>query len=182
MLDVLITLNPKPNAAWLTQCRTSVADAVSRAGFAVRVAEIPGVPGHIGQAMVNGLDASSALYVAWVDDDDYVLPRAFACLAPYFAVKPRAICAREIQLGARGQQVPQMRRHHLTVWRRDVLLKWRKEIGACVAGLTSTKSAQALLEDPVARGVVDVLEHVYVWRRYLSGGMALRNQVKRESA
>ncbi len=181
MLDVLTIVRPDTPADWLQRCRDSIAGAAAVAGYPVQIIEAHSVPGHIGQAQITALQFTSMPYTVFVDDDDYVLPRAFACLAPHFAGNPRAICAREIQLGARGQQVPQSRRHHLTAWRRAVLQAWLPDIGACVAGLTSTANAQKLFREAAA-DVVDVPEHVYVWRRYRSGGTALRNQAKAEAA
>jgi hypothetical protein len=182
MLDVLITLSEHTPPAWVAQCRRSVAEAAAQTGYPVRVYEAIGVPGHVGRAMVQGFDLTSAPYVAWVDNDDYVLPHAFSCLASRFAARPDAICTREIQLGARGQELRIPRRHHLTAWRREVIDGWRDEIADNVAGLTSTRSAQELLRNGRSPQVEDVTEYAYVWRRYRSGGTALRNQVKRVAA
>jgi glycosyl transferase family 2 len=182
MLDVLVTVIPTTRPAWVEQAVASVYAAAAAAGYPVRPMIVPGVMGHVGLAMTRGFDVTTAPYVAWVDNDDYVLPQAFACLAPHFAGNPKAICTREIQEGARGQQRRVDRRHHLTAFRRDVLEEWRPAIAANVAGLTSTLEAQELLLFGKAPEVVDVMEYVYVWRRYMSGGLALRNQAKLAAA
>src|SRR5690606_40751486 len=121
MLDVLITISDSTPRNWVAQCKRTVEAAAKLAPFPVRVIEVPGVPGHIGEAMLSGLRASSAEYVAWVDDDDWVLPNAFACLQRHFSARPAAVCAREVHLLNNGAIVPFNRRHHLTAWRRDFI-------------------------------------------------------------
>src|SRR6187549_3566859 len=98
MLDVLITVSADTPKGWVAQCQRSVAEAAGCAGYPVRVITVPGVPGHIGQAMVNGIKVGDAPYVAWVDDDDKVLPNAFSCLKSALEGGPTAVCARELQV------------------------------------------------------------------------------------
>src|SRR5688500_12079105 len=119
MLDVLITISESTPRKFVSECKRTVRLASDLAQFPVKVIEVPGVPGHIGQAMLAGLSKSKAPYVTWVDDDDMVLPNAFACLDRHFAQQPTAICAREIQLFSNGMLYPVNRRHHLTAFHRD---------------------------------------------------------------
>lgn len=166
MLDVIITISQDTPPEWVQQACDSVGAAAQEAGFPVNRVLESGVPGHIGRAMRAGLLRGSQPYVTWVDDDDYVLPMAFACLAKHLETGAPAICAREVQLLNNGREVQCTQRHHLTAWRRDFLER------------------QPLLEHPayplvplfraVKDTAIDEYSWVYMRRIRRSGGMRLR--------
>lgn len=166
MLDILITVSKSTPRNFVTECRRSVHVAADLAQYPVNVIEAPGVPGHIGQAMLAGLAKSTAEYVAWVDDDDFVLPNAFTCLERHFAAKPAAICAREIQLLANGRLLPRSTRHHLTAFRQDIARA--VDLNAFPA-LPNVALSQAALAN-----VVDEFSWVYVHRIRRSDAQLLR--------
>jgi hypothetical protein len=167
MLDVLITVSESTPRRFVTECQRSVRVAAAQAAYSVRVIEVPGVPGHIGRAMRNGLMKSTAPYVAWVDDDDFVAPNAFSCLTPHYAASPSAIYAREIRLLANGSLLPSMHRHHLTAFNREAISS---------VPLDTLHSAPNLaLYEATQRGAVDELSWVYFWRVYRSAGSQLRS-------
>lgn len=170
MLDVIVTVSPQTNKAWVSECVASVQRAVLMCPYPVNIITTPGVDGHIGQAMQNGFLRSKAPYVAWVDDDDYVLPNAFSCLWRHFNDIPKAICAREIQQLANNLWRPVDRRHHLTAYRRDVVEIANLPRFASMPNVELLK----LCED----FTVDEMSWVYVHRRYLSRGMGLRAELK----
>lgn len=169
MLDVLITISESTPRRFVSECKRSVHVAAGLAQYPVNVIEVPGVPGHIGQAMRAGLMKSTASYVAWVDDDDMVLPNAFTCLERHFSEEPSAICAREIQLLANGMLHPVNRRHHLTAFHRDVVdgVDLRQFPG----------QPNVAIHQAARSGAVDELSWVYIWRRRRSPGMHLRSQI-----
>jgi hypothetical protein len=165
MLDVLITISDTTPRNWVAQCKRTVEAAAKLAPFPVRVIEVPGVPGHIGHAMANGFAQTTAPYVAWVDDDDWLLPNAFACLERHFESGPAAICAREIHQLANGHLVCVDRRHHLTAYHRDAI-----DTGA----FDDPAAPNVHLLDAVEFDAVDERSWVYVHRIRLSPAMRLR--------
>jgi hypothetical protein len=169
VLDVLITVSESTPRHFVSECRRSVRVAAEFAQYPVNVIEVPGVPGHIGQAMLGGLAKSTAPYIAWIDDDDFVLPNAFTCLERHFTATPSAICAREIQLLANGSLRPVNRRHHLTAFRRDVV--------DTVDLANFPGHGNVALHNAARSGAVDELSWVYVWRRRRSPGMAVRANI-----
>lgn len=173
MLDVLVTISSSTPVAWVRQALRSAKEAAGLAKYPVRVIEVPGVPGHIGQAMLNGAGMGDGHYIAWVDDDDWVLPNAFSCLERHFASSPPAVCAREIHLLANGHINPCKFRHHLTAWRRDV-------VEAAPLAKNPAYPLVPMLE-AVKDGAVDELSWVYMRRIRRSGGMAVRRQHGRVS-
>lgn len=173
MLDVLITISDDTPPAWVNQCRRSVTEAAALAGYPVSVIEVPGVPGHIGQAMANGFARSAAPYVTWVDDDDWLLPNAFASLALHLTARPTALFARELQQFDNGQIVPFRRRHHLSAYRRDIVERVNLATDAGTPNLE-------LLE--AGRDGIDVIAWVYVRRMRISPAMRLRDELRRGSA
>lgn len=122
MLDVIVTVSDSTPRPYVRECLATVKVAASIAGYPVQVHQVPGYPGHIGKAMANALVQCSNPWVAWVDDDDFVLPNAFSCLRRHMDGNWDAIAAREIQLLANGTWAPQNRRHHLTAFRRSAIL------------------------------------------------------------
>jgi hypothetical protein len=166
LLDVLITVSETTPKEFVEQCRASVHVAALAADFPIRVIETPGVPGHIGQAMARGFEQTSAPYVAWVDDDDFVLPPAFACLAKHFAAQPQAIYTRELHWWNSDQITPYHQRHHLAAFRRDVIdpAVWFAKRAGIRRGVFLGNELQA----------VDEPSWVYVYRIRESAGRALR--------
>lgn len=168
MLDVITIVSDTTPKRWVAECRATVRRAAQLANFPVSSLESPGVPGNIGEAMARSLRLSRAPYVAWVDDDDFVLPNAFSCLERHFGDEPAVIFARELMLLQNGRLVPQFERHHLSVWRRDVLESMPLPTFA-------THTSQDMRQHVAERSdVVDELSWVYVWRVWRSPGMALR--------
>lgn len=167
-LDVLITVSADTPKGWVNQCRRSVATAVSHAGFPVNVIEVPGVPGSIVDAMSDGVRRSESRYVAWVDDDDWVLPNAFSCLQRHLFGNPSAIYAREARVLSNGHIVVHHGRHHLTAWHRDIL----------ATGAHLRRPAAPLYEMQAEAGddAIDELSWVYMRRIRLSGGMKIRRE------
>lgn len=173
MLTVITMVSSDTPKAWVSQCRASVRVAADRAGFPVDVLETAAVPGNIGMAMYGAMQACRTPYMAWVDDDDFVLPNAFSCLAPHWRKEPTAVCAREIQLLANGHLRPCELRHHLTAWRRDILED---------AALEDRPSHPLVpLLAAVRESAADEMSWVYVRRRRLSGGAVLRRAHGRAS-
>jgi len=166
MLDVITIISETTPKGFVEEARRSVRAASELCTVPLNIVETPGVPGHIGQAMRNGLAQCRGDYVAWVDDDDFVLPNAFSCLERHFAVRPSAICAREIRLLANGMLRPQRMRHHLTAFRRDVL------DAAPLESFAAFPNVQ--LQKIVSDSAVDELSWVYVYRLRMSAGLALR--------
>ena len=158
MLDCHIIVSPDTPLEWVTQCLDSVHEAADRAGYPVAVHVADGVPGHIGKARAAGYALGSHPYVTFVDDDDYVLPNAFACLLPALEAGSDAIYTRETTL-QNGHFRATDRRHHLAVYRRTLL-----------DGFDFTHwpayDAMALRThvEHKARAVVDLPDAVYVYR------------------
>jgi hypothetical protein len=167
-LDVITIVSASTPASYLNECRRSVRMAADHAGFPVTLIESPGVPGSVGAAMVRSLGTSASPYVAWVDDDDFVWPNAFACLRKHFDRQPSAICAREISWLANGRLVPCHHRHHLTAFHRDI-----------IEGVPLIDHPAFTLPPLLAKAgerVVDELSWVYVHRIRMSEAHKVRRQ------
>jgi hypothetical protein len=121
MLDCHIIVSADTPRAWVTQCLDSVFEARDRAGYPVTVRIVDGVPGHIGKARAAGYALGTEPYVTCVDDDDYMLPDAFAQMIDALRTGAPAICTPELTL-QNGQLRPGHPRHHLAVYRRSVLI------------------------------------------------------------
>lgn len=171
MLDVILTVSDKTSTKWVNQARRSIQTAIAASSYPVNLIESPAVPGHIGQALINGFGLSTAPYVTWVDDDDFVLPDAFECLKKHFDAKPSAIFAREIRLWANNDLELFQGRHHLTAWQRETIV-------AALPGFADLPGApyRALFAAAGDCGV-DEMSWVYVHRKYRSQGMGLRAKV-----
>ena len=166
MLDCHIIVSPSTPPAWLQQCLDSVHEAADRAGFPVAVHLADYVAGHVGQARAAGYALGDQPYVTYVDDDDYVMPEAFATMATLFEQLPDAVFMAESQLqNGRMRDGPQ--RHHLCIYRRDQIIDHTQWV---VCGDLAQMSA-------VDGGhCIDVPARNYVHRLYQSGGRVLRRQ------
>lgn len=174
MLDVITMVSESTPVDYVRECRQSIAQAAALCPFPLTIIESAGVPGHIGQAMANSLERSRQPYVCWVDDDDAVLPNAFACLAAHLAAQPTAICAREIHRMANGTWKANDHRHHLTAFRRDIV---------SATGLTRFCALPNLaLHKNAGDGIADERSWVYLYRVRVSAGMQLRAQFKRQES
>lgn len=121
MLDCHIIVSPDTPRAWVTRCLDSVFEARDRAGYPVTVRIVDGVPGHIGKARAAGYALGTDPYVTCVDDDDCVMPRAFAQMADALRSGAPVICTPEVTM-QNGHFRPGHPRHHLIAYRRDVLI------------------------------------------------------------
>lgn len=167
MLDIIITISKDTPTEWVDQCYESCTDAAFLAGYPVGVILAKGVPGHIGRAMAGGLARATAPYVAWVDDDDYVVADAFSCLHAALLQGPAAVFARETSLLANGRLIKNNERHHLNVYQRDAILDVDLEQYPAIPNVALYRATEKL-------PVIDVMEWIYVRRRRMSGGMRLR--------
>ena len=169
MLDVHVLTLPGLPEEYTTQRRASLDIAVSNAGFPVKVHEVPGIAGDFGTARSNGYSHGEYPYVGFVDEDDYVMPNAFSCLTEALADKPDAIYTGEIVL-YEGKTLNRNTRHNLAVYRRELidhelLRRWNFRADRVMASIAST------------RNVIDVPDHVYVYRcRLDSPAKLLRRQ------
>lgn len=172
-LDLHVLVMDYTPRAWLEQCRASIAEAAAAVDFPVHVHYVPGVVGHIGLARQRGYAQGSAPFMTYVDDDDYVLPHAFACLEGAMRSDPAVIFTREIR-EQNGHQFKSDMRHHLAVYRRDVLAGFDYQAHPTMIDVKTADHANRL-------GAEDVLEHVYVHRlRLNSPSRLLRRQLRRE--
>lgn len=169
LLDILITISPETPAAWVNEAVRSCMLAASEARYAVNVIKVPAVKDHIGQAMANGLKLSTAPFVAWVDDDDWVERNAFAILGMPLSRSPVAVCAREIVHYANGHTIVNPNRHHLTAYSSQY---------AKTQGIEQFASApNAALLGRLPSNVIDLQDAVYNYRLYRSKGMLLREKL-----
>ncbi len=162
MLDVHVLTLPGTPAAWVEQRRASIAVAAHEAGFPVTVSEVRGIRGHIGQARVAAFALGTHPFVTYVDDDDYLMPNAFACLRSALEADPAAIFTGEL-VDTAGRLKPRHARHNMTVVRRSI---------AEAADLTDYRVAPEVRLRRLAcqdeSQVIDVSECVYVYRNHFS--------------
>lgn len=122
MLDVHVLTLPGLPAEWIEQRRASIANAIAHAGFPVEVHEVEGERGHLGRSRRRGYAQGAFPYVTHVDHDDYLLPDAFAVLAPHMEAGADAITTGERLLLEDGTTRDRPDgRHHLAVYRRDAI-------------------------------------------------------------
>lgn len=122
MLDVHVLVMDYTPAEWVAQCRESLELASAQAGFPVALHFLPGILGHLGKARAAGYACGDYPYVTHVDDDDFVLPGAFASIRAHLEAGVDAITTGERHQFENGTErdEPQAR-HHLAVYRRDWL-------------------------------------------------------------
>lgn len=169
MLDCILTISESTPKQWVNEARRTARVCADLCPYPVNIIETPGVPNHIGKAMAGGLAKSTAQWCCWLDDDDFLLPSAFLCLAPHFAGRPDAICAREIHLLANGRLRPMNYRHHLTAFRRDLV---------DTVDLTQFPATPNAALHKATPNAAHVLDWVYVHRIRRSPAMALRAQAR----
>lgn len=156
MLDCHIIVSHDTKPTWVLQCLGSVRTAADQAGFPVHVHQVIGVPGHIGQARAAGYAMGNHPYVTCVDDDDYVLPHAFAQMAEALRSGASAICTPELSL-QNGHLRPGSKRHHLIAYRRELLIdhtKW-----PCCGDVAQMQA--------IGSDAIDLPEPAYVHRLYM---------------
>lgn len=172
MIDVITIIDKRTPRVWITDCIQSINRAKDRCGSIRNTIQTPGVEGHVGQAISNGLKKAKAEYVCFVDDDDLVLPNAFTCLEPYLEKRLAAVFAREFHLLANGRIIMANRRHHLSLYRRDVLES---------IDFTSlpVNTAPAMIREAESAGPVeDEFSWVYLYRVYKSKAMEIRRDIQ----
>lgn len=177
MIDVHILHLAEANPLWYAQCRQSVQEAVSIAGYPVNVYYMDGVRGNLAAAREAGYASGSSKWKTFVDDDDYVLPGAFRSIGKYLNSDVAAIFPHEclwqngrLHKGTQG-------RHHLPIYSREFLDtiefgEWRDLIDVAI-------KEEALRH---SSGVLDVDDVVYVHRLYKdSSARVLRRNAIDES-
>lgn len=158
MLDVHVATLPTTPRDWLDQCLASVRAAAVLAPFPVHVHVVEGVKGHIGLARQRGFAQGSQPFATYVDDDDYVAPEAFACLAPALEQSPLAVFTAQSLLQA-GDLVDGGAYHMLAVYHRSLLQDFPFELYTWAVDVHLRRRAHA----QPTRCIV-VPERVYVYR------------------
>lgn len=154
MLDVhVIACTAPPD--WLAQCLASIEVAIAEARFPVKLHRIVGEQGHIGRGRAKGYSFGWYPYVTFVDDDDYVLPHAFAQMQLALASGVSAVCTPEV-IEINGHRLPGKSRHHLTTYRRDQLIN--HAAWAACGDVAQAKRIQA--------DAIELPEPAYVHRVY----------------
>ena len=155
MLDVHVIVGTA-RVEWLAQCLSSVVHAMAIAPFPMALHVVPGEAGHIGRGRARGYAAGTFPYVTFVDDDDYVLPGAFAQMAEAFRQQPSAICTPELVEVNGNPLIRGGTRHHLTAIR-------RKDVIDHAAWAACGDVAQAMA---IPGDAVELTEPGYVHRVY----------------
>jgi hypothetical protein len=173
MLDVITVVSQTTKKGFVNQSKNSVAAAASQSAAINKIITSGGVVGNIGRAFKDSLRASTADYVCWVDDDDLVLPNAFSCVEKHLASHPAAVCAKEIYLYANGRLTFSdiSKRHHLTIYRRDVVDAMPLEDFPKF----TTQSKIRYIERNFPDQIIDEPSWVYIYRKYNSAGFYLRH-------
>lgn len=165
MIDVHV-LACKPAPGDLEACVDSLLVAIDRSPITVDLHVVNGVDGHIGEGRQHGYSMGRQPWVTYVDQDDTVEPDAFKRIATMLSQAIDVIWCTEQEL-QNGHVRPGRNDHHLTVFRRELLIdhrNWR------VCG--DLAQTQALIHRPCAT----VTEPVYTHRLYTSPGRLLRRQ------
>lgn len=164
-LDVHTIYSEDTPQEWKAQCAQSIVAAAEQAGYPVKIWAVEGEPGHIGNGRAQGFAQGNYGFVTFVDDDDFVAPNAFACLASVLALNPRMVFTRE-QLLQNDRDAGVGSGHHLAVMRRKdaVAHDWGKYPAGGEAELYATLGPAVQLADVV-----------YTHRLYRSKGRELRN-------
>src|ERR1700744_3266327 len=125
MLDVHILTIPSTPDEQLAHCVESVMGAVDGAGFPVDVYLISGIVGHIGKGRAHGYGLGHHHYKTCVDDDDYVLPMAFAQMREALAAGAAQAISTCDKVLRNGYLLEGRQRHHLIAYRQDVIIDHR---------------------------------------------------------
>lgn len=141
----------------VAQCFDSISAAVAKAPFGVTVHWVEGIPGQMGAGRAKGYGLGVYPYQTYVDDDDYVLPNAFACLAEAMEKSPQAIFTDSYRLHD-GKTTRLGCPHHLSVYRRGLLDGVDFDAANFQADLVSRGRAFR------SGNIQFVNEPVYVWR------------------
>lgn len=157
MLDIIVMDNRPYSNNYHDRCVNSVREAIANAGFPCKLVETKGNLKAIAKARGAAFDQTTAPYVTWVVDFDYLLPDALAVLKEELAKGPAAVFTREKRLMARGEGLCK-RRHHLAVYRRDILLANRQLFETENVNVVTA----ALQEAAQVAGAVDILHWGYI--------------------
>lgn len=156
MLDVHVIISSDTPRAWVTRCVSSIRLAMGRAGFPMALHQVDGRRGHIGAGRALGYAQGDYPWVTCVDDDDLVLPNAFADMAPCFRHNVDAVGTLEIEMRNDSFRTGG-HRHHLTAYRRSALID--HSAWACCGDVAQVRA----IADGRWR---DVPNPGYLWRVY----------------
>lgn len=176
MLDVHILTLPEARSGWLKDAVRTTKEAADMAGFEVNVHVLPGIKGDLGAARKKGYSLGNAKWKTFVDDDDLVLPGAFAALRQYMdkdvvAVFPRENIWQNGKLHSFTYQG-----HHLCLYRADFLETIDFDSWKAMIDVAVRKEA---LKHP--DGYLNVDDIVYTYRAYInSKARLLRNAMPEE--
>jgi hypothetical protein len=121
MLDVHVIISRETHPHWVRQCLSSIHIAMALAPFPVMLRTFCGHPGHIGLGRAEGYGAGNFPWVTCIDDDDLVLPEAFANLSRGLESDKYAVSTLEIEMRNNAFRIGG-KRHHLNVYRRDQII------------------------------------------------------------
>lgn len=160
MLDVHILISKDTRPDWVSQCLSSVREAIEKADYHIEMHVLPGVPGHIGKGRAKAYALGSGRWKTYVDDDDYVLPNAFVDLGKYLDKDVAAIftCEQTEQNGKIHTFVTP--EHHLQVYRDDLVHGYDHHLPS----MSDVWCRELAKKDP--RGFLSVDDVTYVHRVY----------------
>lgn len=161
LLDIIVMSNLPHSAKYHEQCVASVHTAIGDAGFPCRLVATKGDLKAIAKARGAAFDQTTAPYVTWVVDFDYLQGDALSALAAHFEDEPPAIFGRELHRLGYGRYRKMPQRHHLAVYRRDVIEAVRPLFD--VADVDQVTHALRALADRDKKAI-DVMHWGYVRR------------------
>lgn len=165
MLDVHVLVMHYTPTEEVDRCVDSITHAASLCAFPVRLCLLNGVVGHIGRGRATGYALGHQLYVTYVDDDDEVMPLAFAQMEDALKQRVAAVFTPELQQ-QNGQRSKGPSHHHLIAIRRDKLIDHQPWV------VCGDLAQMAALERDL--NTVDMPMAGYVHHLYQSRGRALR--------
>lgn len=171
MLDVHVIVSADTQSDWVEDCLSSIRTAQKNAGFPVEFHTVEGVPGHIGKARAKGYSLGINPYVTFVDDDDYILPNAFAQMKERLLEGGFDALATPEFILRNGEQFEGKSRHHLIAYRRDRVIDHTGWICCGDVAQMASISATHWQELPEAQ---------YVHRVYLSRARLMRREYPEE--
>jgi hypothetical protein len=166
-LDVHLLIMDSTPDDWVQQCIGSVELAISQAGFPVAFHQLRATGASIGIDRAIGFAQGSAPYVANVDDDDFILPNAFALMREPMLAGADGIFPKESVLLYQyvnghvvyDRTMEGRQRHSMKTFKRDHLIDFTQWSWA-------GDTAQACYLEKHTTHLVDLPQATYIYRNH----------------